>query len=98
MLESEKLAIAAHLHVAMRRKIGRVIDVEWVVRNTDYAREVIRVARQDPAHTEVLELAAKLQAALFPAPPPPQPKAVPKEIVTPVLRPVESRRYVGSLR
>ena len=35
MLDSEKLAIAAHLHVAMRRKLGRVIDVEWVVRNDD---------------------------------------------------------------
>ena len=37
MLDSDKLAIAAHLHVAMRRKLGRVTDVEWMVRSDSSA-------------------------------------------------------------
>jgi hypothetical protein len=44
MLESEKFAIAAHLHVVMRRVHGRVTDVEWMIKSADYAREIIRVA------------------------------------------------------
>lgn len=96
--DSDKLAMAAHLHVLMRRKLGRVTDVEWLVRNDDYAREVIRVAVADPAHTELIDWAHKLQAALFPAPPP-----------RPVERPAVAarvsaaaadltQRYIGRLR
>ena len=29
MPDSDKLAIAAHLHVLLRRKTGRVTDTEW---------------------------------------------------------------------
>lgn len=65
MLDSEKLAIAAHLHVVMRRKVGRVTDVEWIVKSPEYAREVIRVARLDPTHAELVEWGDKLEAALF---------------------------------
>lgn len=68
MLESEKLAVAAHLHVVMRRKIGRVTDVEWMLRSAEYAREVIRIALAEPAHPELIEWGQRLQAALFPAP------------------------------
>lgn len=69
MLESEKLAVAAHLHVVMRRKIGRVTDVEWMLRSAEYAREVIRIALAEAAHPELMEWGQRLQAALFPAPP-----------------------------
>ncbi|MFZ2987126.1 hypothetical protein [Ideonella sp.] len=68
MLDSEKLAIAAHLHVIMRRKVGRVTDVEWMVKSPDYAREIIRVAMADPAHADLIDWAQRLRAALFPAP------------------------------
>ncbi|RZS56550.1 hypothetical protein [Sphaerotilus mobilis] len=64
--ESDKLGIAAHLHVAMRRKIGRVTDVEWLVRDATYAREVIRIALAERDHPELQGWALKLQAALFP--------------------------------
>lgn len=67
MLESEKLAVAAHLHVVMRRKIGRVTDVEWMIRSPEYAREVIRLAMAESAHPELVEWGQRLQAALFPA-------------------------------
>jgi hypothetical protein len=65
MLESEKFAIAAHLHVVMRRVHGRVTDVEWMIKSADYAREIIRVARGH-GHTDLLKLADKLEAALLP--------------------------------
>ena len=94
MLDSEKLAIAAHLHVLMRRRIGRVTDVEWLVKSPEYAREIIRVARADPAHSDLLDWAQRLEAALFPAPPAPKPAAPP---ITPPARPL-LQRYIGSLR
>ena len=48
MNHSEKLAIAAHLHVLLRRKTGRVTDTEWMASNGSYAREIARFAL-DPA-------------------------------------------------
>lgn len=102
MLESEKFAIAAHLHVLLRRVNGRVTDVEWMIRSPEYAREVIRVARTEE-HPELLRLADKLESAVLP------PEPVPKEMrpLTPTPAHVEPaepdpvlsrQRYVGSLR
>ena len=89
--DSEKLAVAAHLHVLMRRKMGRVTDVEWLVRNADYAREIIRLACQQAEHPEVADWGARLQAMLFPKPPP--------GTTTPVsARAVAAARYIGGLR
>lgn len=73
MLDSEKFAIAAHLHVVLRRVNGRVTDVEWMIHSADYAREVIRVARTED-HPDLLRLADKLEAALLPPVPAPAPK------------------------
>ena len=44
MSSNEKLAIAAHLHVLIRRKTGRVTDTEWMASNPAYAAEIIRLA------------------------------------------------------
>ncbi len=43
--ESDLTAIGAHLHVQLRRKTGRVIDVEWMVTNTEYANAIINLAK-----------------------------------------------------
>jgi len=64
MLESEKLAIAAHLHVLLRRKAGRVTDVEWMAKNREYALEVIRFTRAEP-YPDLHEWADKLEIALL---------------------------------
>ncbi len=69
MLNSEKLAIAAHLHVLLRRKTGRVTDTEWMASNTEYAAEIVRFARASAAedgHTDLAEWAAKLELAMVP--------------------------------
>ncbi|MEO7547810.1 MAG: hypothetical protein ABIT82_05265 [Ramlibacter sp.] len=68
MLASQKLAIAAHLHVLLRRKTGRVTDTEWMAGNVDYAREIIRFSRAraiEDGHPDLAEWAGKLEHAVF---------------------------------
>ena len=56
MPDSDKLAIAAHLHVLLRRKTGRVTDTEWMASNVEYALEIVRFARQRAQEDNVPEL------------------------------------------
>jgi hypothetical protein len=66
MLSSETLAIAAHLHVLLRRKTGRVTDTEWMAGNAEYAEEIVRFARasaKSDGHTDLAEWADKLERA-----------------------------------
>ncbi len=103
MLESEKLAIAAHLHVLLRRRVGRVTDVEWMVRNIDYAMEIVRVSRAEP-HEDLHEWADKLEAAVLRSAPrrtiaePPPLEASDSRFDVVHGRAPAARRYVGSLR
>ncbi|WP_294769387.1 hypothetical protein [uncultured Rhodoferax sp.] len=72
MLNSEKLAVAAHLHVLLRRKTGRVTDTEWMACNTEYAAEIVRFARaaaDEDGHADLAEWAAKLELAMVPPAP-----------------------------
>lgn len=100
MLESERLGLAAHLHVALRRKLGRVTDVEWLVRDAAYAREILRLAMAS-GHDDVQACARKLAQALAPllqrpsaAPAAPAPQA-PQALVA---RAALEQRYIGRLR
>jgi hypothetical protein len=95
MLASEKIALAAHLHVLLRRKTGRVTDTEWMVENADYARAVIRFARQkaqEGNHTDLAEYAAKLEAAVLGIQQP-RPAVVAGESTDPGIP-----RYIGGIR
>jgi hypothetical protein len=68
MLVSQKIAIAAHLHVLLRRKTGRVTDTEWMAVNLEYAMEIIRFARAkalEDGHAELTEWADKLERAVL---------------------------------
>jgi hypothetical protein len=105
MLVSEKLAIAAHLHVLLRRKTGRVTDTEWMAANADYAAEIVRFCRAKAAedgHAELGEWAGKLEAAVQPA----HPKAAmqllePATVVAPPARAapaLNGPRYIGGIR
>lgn len=49
MSTPDAFATAAHLHVLLRRKTGRVTDTEWMATNADYAREIVRFAREKAA-------------------------------------------------
>lgn len=68
MANSQLMAIAAHLHVVLRRRTGRVTDVEWMVANREYALEIVRFTRARATEDKVPELAEwaeKLYRALL---------------------------------
>ncbi len=110
MPDSDKLAIAAHLHVLLRRKTGRVTDTEWMASNVEYALEIVRFARQRAQEDNVPELvewADRLDLAIHAAPPaaPRQPlldvatQAVRQRMAPPPPEPApEVPRYVGGIR
>ena len=71
MSSSERIAIAAHLHVLLRRKTGRVTDTEWMATNQEYAHEIAQLAREKSAEEGNAELgiwADKLEAVMSAAP------------------------------
>ena len=102
MSTSDTFAIAAHLHVLLRRKTGRVTDTEWMATNSDYAREIIRFTREKATAEELAELvpwADKLEAAI-PEMEKPRSKTL-FEAAAEALRNAsagEGKRYVGRLR
>ena len=71
MLASQKLAVAAHMHVLLRRKTGRVTDTEWMAQNLEYALEIVRFARvkaDEDQHPDLREWADKLETAVLSKP------------------------------
>lgn len=66
MSDSDRIAVAAHLHVLLRRKTGRVTDTEWMAANAEYAQAIVRFAREraaSDAAPELEEWAARLEDA-----------------------------------
>ena len=105
MLQIDALATAAHLHVLLRRKTGRVTDTEWLAVNADYAQAIVRFAREKAAqdgHSELLPLADRLESLVLP-PRKPAPAPAPAMPTTPVVPDTGaandvSARYIGRLR
>lgn len=64
MNESEKISIANLLYVNLRRQTNRIIDVQWLVQNAVYAREIIDFAHKQGAG-EVLHYADRLEEIVF---------------------------------
>lgn len=111
MSESDRLAVAAHLHVLLRRKTGRVTDTEWMARNAEYAAEIVRFARErarDDGEPELADWAARLETAMALASRPAhdEPGAGSGagdgtglgSLVRRIVRPDPEKRYVGGLR
>lgn len=108
MSQNDALATAAHLHVLLRRKTGRVTDTEWMADNADYAQAMVRFAREkarEDGHTDLLPLAERLETLVVT----PLLRKSPSSAVRPVApvpTPVPldhaandvSTRYVGRLR
>jgi hypothetical protein len=98
MLVSQKLAVAAHLHVLLRRKTGRVTDTEWMASNLEYAAEIVRFARAkalEDGHADLAEWASKLEEAVLapePAPKVPLVQAIQEQTES------DGPRYVGGIR
>ena len=104
MLQNDALATAAHLHVLLRRKTGRVTDTEWMASNPEYAQAIARFAREkarEEGQADLLPLAERLEALVVM---PQRRKVLPA--VEAVSAPVPlaamsgdaSTRYVGRLR
>lgn len=100
MPHQDALAAAAHLHVVLRRKTGRVTDTEWMAGNAEYAQAMVRFAReraQEDGHEDLLPLAARLESLVMPppgtsVPPAPGPAMAPARVTD------VSARYIGRLR
>jgi hypothetical protein len=66
--ENDLTALAAHLHVQLRRRTGRVTDVEWLVSNAEYAQAIIQMAKASAFNEGAPELgvwAARFEMALM---------------------------------
>lgn len=100
---SQKLAIAAHLHVLLRRKTGRVTDTEWMASNLEYASEIVRFARSRAAedgHADLAEWAGKLEEAVQqkePAPKVPLAQSA-VQLLSEKAKAPDEHRYVGGIR
>jgi hypothetical protein len=102
MPDSELLALAAHLHVLLRRSCGRVTDTEWLAQNAEYAAEIIRYAREqasDRATPELLEWTSRFEAAWNAALAAPQQRSPLMQRAGELMRQrAEERKYIGTLR
>ena len=102
MLVSQKLAIAAHLHVMLRRKTGRVTDTEWMAENLEYALEIVRFSRAkalEDGHTELNEWADKLELAVLTDTPARRPLAqTAMQLLKERPPPATPSDYVGGIR
>jgi hypothetical protein len=97
MLNSERFALAARLHVMLRRKAGRVTDTEWLAKNQAYAAEIVRFAiefAKSEGHDDLAQLAEKFAASMSP---PSAPTATYKKIDLGHEEPAKIR-YVGGIR
>lgn len=52
MTPQDLIATAAHLHVAMRRKMGRVTDTEWMASDFNYAQAMSTLAQRHADETQ----------------------------------------------
>lgn len=64
MSESERFSIAALIGVILRRKLGRTIDVQWLVKDSVYAREIINLCHEQK-NDDLTNYANKLEILTF---------------------------------
>jgi hypothetical protein len=110
MNDSARIAIAAHLHVLLRRKTGRVTDTEWLATNAEYATEIIRFSREQSVERgapELAEWADKLEQSAAKAATAPSPVPVLRSQLAPAAEAAAPKepppdpdlpRYVGGIR
>lgn len=95
-MDAQILSIAAHLHVLLRRKTGRVTDTEWMATDYGYAKAMAKFAKahgQTNDDPDLLKWADKLEQIIIGRAPPSQ--------TVPVPAPAQEalpQRYVGRLR
>lgn len=66
-MSTDRIATAAHVHVLLRRKTGRVTDTEWMASNAEYAAEIVRFCREkavSEGHADLAEWADRLERVM----------------------------------
>lgn len=101
MAETERFGLASHLYVKLRRSHARVVDVAWMAQNDEYAKEILRIAREspDPDVAKIVERFEELLGIKRAAPaaaPAPVAKSAPKPVTA--LEKEVARHYTGHLR
>jgi hypothetical protein len=81
MSATEKLSVAALIGVILRRRINRTIDVKWLVENDAYAREIIKISREQKLE-DLNEYADHLEQLI---------SGEAKPVVKPVIAPVPAK-------
>lgn len=100
-MDAQMLSIAAHLHVLLRRKTGRVTDTEWMATDYAYAKAMAQFAKehgQSNDDPDLLKWADKLEQIithLTPASPTP---VFMSPVASPAVQDKQEQRYVGRLR
>lgn len=101
-MDAHILSVAAHLHVLLRRKTGRVTDTEWMATDHRYATAMAKFAKEhgqtndDP---DLLKWADKLEQIIVKLAPPPVPTpAIASPPAQVSAQDVLAHRYVGRLR
>ncbi len=107
MSDSEKMSIASLMYVSLRRLTSRIIDVEWMMHNQDYAKEIIALARRQ-GNVELQHYAERMEELLGGKTSPPRPAVVAAPVDDPLIDPISAHhasedsaiasRYIGSLR
>jgi hypothetical protein len=64
MSDTEKISVAALISVILRRKLGRTIDVQWLVKDAAYARAIINLSREQGLD-DLTGYANKLELLIF---------------------------------
>jgi hypothetical protein len=62
MQSNDRMAIAAHLNILMRRHLSRMTDPEWMAANREYALAMVALARKGD-QPELLAWANRLAAS-----------------------------------
>lgn len=63
-MNEEKMSVAMHLYMRLKRNTGRIVDVMWLVRNEQYALEILKLAKAIPDE-ELGKFAKRFEQLMF---------------------------------
>jgi hypothetical protein len=97
MTQAERFSLATHLYVRLRRSSGRVVDALWMAQNDEYAREILRLAANDP-DPETRGLAQRFGSLLESSPVALRKPAPAVKARTTAVEDEVAQHYIGTLR
>jgi hypothetical protein len=98
--EGDRFGTASRLFVLVKHHTRQTFDLTWAIKNGDYAREVLKLARSVP-DAELQQVADRFEQAMFGrvrATPGPAPVSGSAPAPEPDAPPPPRGKYVGPLR